>query len=108
MRFESNELQHQLGLLNIYRENAKLAISQRAAYGTSNVPQIIIHNLTEARDNIAQIKLKLHLHYFYEVDTVPGIDYDDIRMVTVTIPRDTYYQIKSIVEDYGIELPEAE
>ena len=59
---------HLLSLLDIYAKNYYLAKEEYARWGSALVPQIIMHNLAEAEDNVsATIKeLEIILSHTYE------------------------------------------
>jgi hypothetical protein len=46
-------VKHLLSLLDIYTKNYYLAKEEYAKWGSALVPPIIVHNLTEAEDNIS-------------------------------------------------------
>ncbi len=52
-------VEHLLSLLDIYTKNYYLAKEQYAQWGKALVPPIILHNLTEAEDNISSIAKEL-------------------------------------------------
>lgn len=102
----NTDVQHQIGLIKIYRRNLELLTRQRAAFGNNLVPQHINSGIEEARDKINGIKTILREHYNVVVEDMPGIDFDDVEMITIRVDRITYNKIKLIVGDYGIELPD--
>lgn len=54
-----SEINHLLSLLEIYQKNYQLVRSQYVMWGDSLVPQVIVHNLTEAEDGIYNVSCKL-------------------------------------------------
>ena len=72
-----DEIIHLLSLLDVYTKNYYLAKEQYAKYGGALVPQVIIHNLTEAEDGIelTMKKVKLALSKVYGgTFKIPEID----------------------------------
>jgi hypothetical protein len=68
---------HLLSLLDIYTKNYYLAKEEYAKWGSALVPPIIVHNLTEAEDNIAATTKELEdiLSKSYEkVLVLPEVD----------------------------------
>lgn len=47
-----DRVHHLMSLLDIYTRNYNLSKNQYSKWGSTMVPQIIMHNLTEAEDNI--------------------------------------------------------
>jgi hypothetical protein len=63
-----------------------------------------------ARKNIRRLKREA-LALGFDIAHVVGVDFDDPeldRMITVKIKLSTYNEIRAIVEQYGINLPEVE
>lgn len=71
-----NDIESQQRLLNIYRRNISLLLTQQATFGSSLVPQHIVSGITDARSNITRIKNTLRNYYHIAVTDVPG-DFDD-------------------------------
>lgn len=53
------EVKHLLSMLEVYTTNYHLAKEQYAKFGSALVPSIIVHNLEEAEDGIADVTEKL-------------------------------------------------
>jgi hypothetical protein len=67
------EVQHLVKLLETYSRNYHLAREQYAKWGSALVPPIIVHNLTEAENSIAETiqKLEVVLSKVYKKDLPP-------------------------------------
>lgn len=71
------EIQHLLSLLEIYTQNYHLAREQYAKWGSALVPPIVVNNLTEAEDEVANTvrRLKDLLDRVYEKEVhIPYLD----------------------------------
>ena len=68
------EVQHLVKLLDTYSRNYRLASEQDAKWGSALVPPIILHNMTEAENSIAETiqKLELVLSKVYKKDIPPA------------------------------------
>jgi hypothetical protein len=74
------KIKHLLTLLDIYTKNYYLAREELAKWGTALVPQIIVHNLTEAEDNITEVinEMVAILSKVYKKKIfIPGIETND-------------------------------
>jgi hypothetical protein len=67
------EVQHLVKLLETYTRNYHLASEQYAKWGSALVPPIIMHNMTEAENSIAETiqKLELVLSKVYKKELPP-------------------------------------
>ncbi len=88
-------------LLTIWRNNLKVYLRQREQLGL-HVPAHISTQIDEIR---AKVRNAVETYGF---DSIPGIDYDEVSTVSLTLDRDTYDRIRAIVAQHGIELPEVE
>lgn len=68
------EVQHLVRLLETYSRNYHLASEQYAKWGSALVPPIIMHNLTDAENSMAETikKLEIVLSKVYKKDINPG------------------------------------
>jgi hypothetical protein len=68
------EVQHLVKLLETYSRNYHLASEQYARWGSALVPPIIVHNLNEAENSIADTlkKLEAVLSRVYQKDITPS------------------------------------
>ena len=68
------EVQHLVRLLETYSRNYHLASEQYAKWGSALVPPIILHNMTEAENSIAETLKKLEdvLSKVYKKDIIPN------------------------------------
>lgn len=53
------EVRHQVSLMEIYTRNYHLAREQYAKWGSALVPQVVVHNLEEAEDAVAETMRKI-------------------------------------------------
>jgi hypothetical protein len=69
------EVKHLVKLLETYSRNYHLASEQYAKWGSALVPPIILHNLTEAENSIAETlkKLETVLSKVYQKDITPSL-----------------------------------
>ena len=67
------EVQHLVRMLETYSRNYHLASEQYAKWGSALVPPIIVHNMTEAENSVAETLKKLEdvLSKVYEKDITP-------------------------------------
>lgn len=103
----SEHYDNTLILLDTYRSRARVYVVQRASYGDL-CPPYIITQLQEVRREIQKIKAQLIKYYGVTVEDEPGTDYDVDDTITVTLNRETYKRIRTIVARYGFDLPEIE
>ena len=68
------DVQHLVRLLETYSRNYHLASEQYAKWGSALVPPIILHNMTEAENSIAETLKKLEdvLSKVYKKDIIPN------------------------------------
>jgi hypothetical protein len=68
------EVKHLVKLLETYSRNYHLASEQYARWGSALVPPIIVHNLNEAENSIAETlkKLETVLSKVYQKDITPS------------------------------------
>jgi hypothetical protein len=68
------EVKHLVRLLETYSRNYHLASEQYARWGSGLVPPIIVHNLSEAENSIAETlkKLETVLSKVYQKDITPS------------------------------------
>ena len=68
------EVQHLVRLLETYSRNYHVASEQYAKWGSALVPPIIVHNMTEAENSVAETLQKLEdvLSKVYEKDITPN------------------------------------
>jgi hypothetical protein len=68
------EVQHLVRLLETYSRNYHIASEQYAKWGSALVPPIVVHNLTEAENSVAETlkKLEAVLSKVYKKDITPN------------------------------------
>lgn len=93
--------------LAIYRGNLTNTLLKQRAFHGSLTPPGVINGIADARNNINQLKAALYRLGVQTTD-IPGVDYDIDTDITITVSRSVYEQMRSILEPYGIELPEVE
>lgn len=96
-----NAAQHELRLLNYARQRLSALLEQRAIFGNSTAPHITTE-IRNIRKEIVVHKQILADEYSYEMDDMPGIDFDINDVVFLEIPRDVYEKLKLIAEAHGI------
>lgn len=96
-----NAAQHELRLLSYARQRLSALLEQRAIFGNSTAPHITTE-IRNIRKEIVVHKQILADEYSYEMDDMPGIDFDINDVVFLEIPRDVYEKLKLIAEAHGI------
>lgn len=97
-----NAAQHELRLLNYARQRLSALLEQRTIFGNSTAPHITTE-IRNIRKEIVVHKQILADEYSYEMDDMPGIDFDNTSSSAIEA---LIVRLKELPEDIQAEVIE--